>query len=195
MLYSRRRDGRDCFVELSATLTRHPLTGDMIAFMTERECNAEKVRETLMDKILAQQFDMVAYLVDGSYGVSIGDAARITRGSIFPITRFGGYQQYLDSQVRPALHGTPEYCAAVMEALSLDMIEVQTRIKEPYVANIAIEIDGEVFHKRFDFYLVDPEARFYIVLKSDTTELHREQAARNEQLRLALADAEQANVA
>ena len=195
VLYSRRRDGRDCFVELSATLTRHPLTGDMIAFMTERECNAEKVRETLMNKILAQQFDMVAYLVDGNYGVSIGDAARITRGSIFPTTRFGDYRQYLDSQVRPVLHGTPEYCAAAMEALSLDMIEVQTRIREPYVANIAIEIDGEVFHKRFDFYLVDPEARFYIVLKSDTTELHREQAARNEQLRAALADAQQANVA
>ena len=195
VLYSRRRDGRDCFVELSATLTRHPLTGDMIAFMTERECNAEKVRETLMNKILAQQFDMVAYLVDGSYGVSIGDAARITRGSIFPTTRFGDYQQYLDSQVRPVLHGTPEYREAAMTALSLDAIEVQTRIREPYVANIAIEIDGEVFHKRFDFYLVDPEARFYIVLKSDTTELHREQAARNEQLRLALADAEQANVA
>ena len=195
VLYSRRRDGRDCFVELSATLTRHPLSGDMIAFITERECNAEKVRETLMNKILAQQFDMVAYLVDGNYGVSIGDAARITRGSIFPTSRFGVYQQYLDNQVRPVLHGTPEYCAAAMEALSLDMIEVQTRIREPYVANIAIELDGEVFHKRFDFYLVDPEARFYIVLKSDTTELHREQAARNEQLRLALADAKAANVA
>ena len=195
VLYSRRRDGHDCFVELSASLTRHPLTGDMIAFMTERECNAEKVRETLMNKILAQQFDMVAYLVDGNYGVSIGDAARITKGSIFPTTRFGSYQQYLDNQVKPALHGTQEYCDAAMEALNLDTIEVQSRIKEPYVVNIAIEIDKEVFHKRFDFYLVDPEARFYIVLKSDTTELHREQAARNEQLRLALADAQQANVA
>ena len=195
VLYSRRRDGRDCFVELSATLTRHPLTGDMIAFMTERTCNAEKVRETLMNKILAQQFDMVAYLVDGNYGVSIGDASRVTRGSIFPLTRSGSYQQYLDNQVLPVLHGSEEYRKAAMAALSLDMIEVQTRIREPYVANIAIELDGGVFHKRFDFYLVDPDARFYIVLKSDTTELHREQAARNEQLRLALADAQQANVA
>ena len=195
VLYSRRNDGRDCFVEFSATLTRHPLTGDMIAFITERQCNAEKVRETLMTKILAQQFDMVAYLVDGNYGVSIGDAARITKGSIFPTSRFGVYQQYLDNQVSPVLYGTEEYRKAAMDALSLDMIEVQTRIKEPYVANIAIELDGEVFHKRFNFYLVDPEARFYIVLKSDITELHREQAARNEQLRHALANAQQANVA
>ena len=195
MLYSRRVDGRSCFVELSATLTRHPLSGDMIAFITERERNAKKVRTTLMNKILAQQFDMVAYLVDGSYGVSIGDAARITKGSIFPTSRFGVYRQYLDDQVAPVLHGTEEYRAAAMAALSLDTVETQTRVKEPYVVNIAIELDGEVFHKRFDFYLVDPEARFYIVLKSDTTELHREQAARNEQLRLALSDAQAANVA
>ena len=195
MLYSRRRDGSNCFVELTAALTRHPLTGDMVAFITERECNAEKVRETLMSKILAQQFDMVAYLVDGKYGVSIGDAKRITRGSIFPLTRSGDYQQYLDAQVQPVLSGTDEERAAAMEALSLDTVEVQTRIKEPYVASIAIELDGEVFHKRFDFYLVDPEARFYIVLKSDVTELHHEQEERNEQLRTALADAQQANVA
>ena len=194
-LYSRRRDGRDCYVEFSASMTRHPLTGDIIAFVTERECNAEKTRETLMSKILAQQFDMVAYLVDGKYGVSIGDASRITKGSIFPTTRFGDYQQYLETQVLPVLSGNAEYRAAAVQALMLDTIEVQTRLREPYVVNIAIEQDGETFHKRFDFYLIDPEARFYIVLKSDTTELHREQMARNEQLRAALANAEQANVA
>ena len=194
-LYSRRKDGRDCYVELSASLTRHPLTGDMIAFLTERECNAEKVRETLMNKILARQFDMVAYLVNGDYGVSIGDAERISHGSIFPLTRSGSYRQYLDNQVAPVLSGTKEQREAMLEALSLDMVEVQTRLSEPYVVSIAIEIDREIYHKRFDFYLVDEESRFYIVLKSDTTELHREQTVRNEQLRAALAEAQQANVA
>ena len=195
VLYSRRRDGRDCFVEVYAALTRHPLTGHMIAFLTERECNADKVRETLMSKILAQQFDMVAYLVNGDYGVSIGDAAQVAKGGIFPVTRSGVYQEYLDKQVRPALHGSEQYCQQAMEALSLEAVESQTRLREPYVVNIAIAIEGEIFHKRFDFYTVSPQARFYIVLKSDTTELHREQAARNEQLRSALAEAQQANVA
>ena len=195
ILYSRRKDGRDCFVEFSASLTRHPLTGDMIAFITERECNAEKVRETLLRKILAQQFDMVAYLVNGDYGVSIGNAAYIKKGSIFPLTRQGQYQQYLDNQVRPVLHGTEEYRETVMKALSLESVREQTRVHEPYVVNIAIEVDGEVFYKRFDFYPVSPEARFYIVLKSDVTELRREQSARNAQLRSALEEAQQANVA
>ena len=195
VIYSRRKDGRFCFVEYNAALTRHPLSGDMIAFITEQECNSEKVRETLMSKILARQFDMVAYLVDGTYGVTIGDAAHIGRGSIFPITRSGDYGQYLDTQVVPVLDGTEEQRRRVREALSLNVVEEQTKHHEPYVVNIACNLDGEVFHKRFDFYSIDPEAKFYIVLKSDTTEIHREQARRNEQLRIALEEARQANVA
>ena len=195
VVFSRRGNGRNCFVELSAAVTRHPLSGDVVAFITERECNAEKVRQTLLRKILARQFDMVAYLVDGKYGVTIGEAANITRGSIFPAARTGDYQTYLRQQVFPVLCGTEEYRKALLATFSMETVERQTRLREPYVVNIAIEIDGEIFHKRFDFYRVDPEARFYIVLKSDTTELSREQMERNRQLSSALADARQANQA
>ena len=195
VLYSQRKNGRFTYVEVTAALTRHPLTSDLIAFITERECNVEKVRELLTRKILARQFDMVAFLVNGAYGVGIGDASLIERGSIFPLTRSGGYAEYLESQVRPALHGGADYKEQAIRALSLDTVETETRTREPYIVNIEIEMDGEIFHKRFDFYRADPKAQFYVVLKSDTTELHREQAARNEQLRAALAEARQANVA
>ena len=84
MLYSVRGSGRSCFVNISASVTRHPLTGDIVAFITERRCNSEKVKDTLTNKILAQQFDMVAYLVDGGYGVTIGDSTQVHRGGISP---------------------------------------------------------------------------------------------------------------
>ena len=195
VLYSLRPNGEYHYVEFSAALTRHPFTSDMIAFMTERECNTVKVRSTLMSKILARQFDMVAFLINGHYGVSIGDASLIARGSIFPLTRTGVYREYLENQVFPVLHGSDEYKAAVRRALSLEEVEAQTHRQEPYIVNIAIQIDGEVCYKRFVFYLTDPKSRFYIILKSDTTELHREQARRNEELRAALEEARQANMA
>lgn len=195
VLYSRRKDGTFCYVNFSATLARHPLSGDVIAFITEEACNSEKVRETLMTKILVRQFDMVAYLVNGRFGVSIGDAARIQHGSIFPTSRSGIYEQYLCDQVFPVLSGSEEYKAATMKALSLETVARQLRHREPYVVNIAIEMDGEPYYKQFDFYSIDPESDFYVVLKSDTTELQREQIARNEQLRDALEEAKQASVA
>ena len=195
VLYSRRKSGRLCFVEFSAELTRHPMTGDIIAFITERECNSEKLREILMTKILAKQFDMVAYLAEGKYGVTIGDASRIRKGSIFPSERSGDYARYLDDQVLPVLDGDDDYKKGIMKALSLETVEKMAWKNDPYFVDIAIKTGGETFRKRFDFYAVAPDIKFYIVLKSDTTELQREQQRRNDQLRLALEEAERANVA
>ena len=195
VLYAIRADGHACFVKLTVSLTRHPITGDTIAFITEQECNSEKVCETLMSKILAEQFDMVAYLVDGQYGVTIGEAARVKHGSIFPTSSSGDYQAYLINQVAPVLSGTEEQQEAMLRALSLDAVEEQLKVKEPYVVNIAIEIGGETYYKQFDFFSIDPGAKFYILLKSDTTAIQKEQIAHNEQLRAALEAANQANVA
>ena len=195
VLYSVRQDGSVCFVRLSASITRHPLSGDLIAFITEQECNSEKVRETLMSKILAEQFDMVAYLVDGHYGVTIGQASKIKYGSIFPTTTQGEYDNYLRSQVMPVLSGTEEQKQAVARSLALETVEAQLRVREPYVVNISIEMNGEIYYKQFDFFSIAPEAKFYILLKTDTTEIQRAQIAQNTQLREALEAANQANVA
>ena len=195
VLYSRRRSGRRCFVNYTASLTRHPMTGDVVAFITEQECNSEKVKEMLLNRILARQFDAVAYLAEGRYGVVIGDTRSIERGNIFPITRSGDYDQYLESQVIPRLVGDEAQREAMAQSLRLETVERRLEQHSPYVAGITCEVDGEVFHKRFDFYAVDSEARFYILLASDTTAIQEEQMARNRQLADALEEAQQANVA
>ncbi len=195
IVFSRRPDGRVCFVNMSANMTRHPMTSDIIAFITERESNDEKVSQTLIDKILVRQFDMVSYISNGMYGVMVGDASLIKGGSIFPVTRTGDYSYYLKSQVIPVLCGSEEEKDDMSRDLSLDSIKSHLAVSEPYSVNIACEIDGATYYKRFDFFLVDPRADFFILLKSDTTAIHNLQQERNEQLRTALKEAEQANIA
>ena len=195
ILFSIRKDGHACFVNISANITRHPVNGDIIGFFTEHECNSEKVRGVLMSKILAERFDMVAYIVDGNYGVTIGEAAKVKHGSIFPITQKGVYWQYLENQVIPVLSGSDEQKIEMAKALSIENVEKELKVKEPYEVNIAIEMDGEIFYKQFSFFSVDREARFYILLKSDTTEVQKEHIALNEQLKTALDAANQANEA
>ena len=195
VLYTRRESGRVCFANISASITRHPLTGDVVAFITEQEYNSEKVNEILTDRILAEQFDMVAYLIDGRYGVTIGEAAKVKHGSIFPTTNSGSYQTYLDNQVYSVLSGDEEHRTKMIDALSLKTVKEQLAIKDPYVVNISIEMDGETYYKQFDFYKVDSEAEFYVLLKSDTTEIQKEHMKLNEQLKSALEAANQANVA
>jgi signal transduction histidine kinase/DNA-binding response OmpR family regulator len=195
IFFSRRPNGRECFVNYHVTLRREPETEDIIAFATEQDYNTEIVSHTVSRKALADQFDMITYIVSGKYGVVIGDESKIPNGSIFPHKRKGLYEDYLNNQVRPALTGTPEEREKFYKALTLEKVEQALEIHEPYEVNIHCFIDGEIYHKRFIFYLVDKEARFYILLKSDITKIQRAQFAKNEQLRNALEIANQANVA
>ena len=194
-LFSRRRDGHYCYVNYSAVFTRHPISNEIIIFIAEQEAGKEKVEGALLDKILARQFDMVAYLVNDKYSVVVGDASLIGKGSIFPITREGRYEEYLKNQVIPVLEGDDDAKNNISDALSLPTIRNNLKTSKPYVVNIACNIGGEIFYKRFDFYTIDPRADFFILLKSDTTEIQRKQIEQNTRLKDALTVAKQANVA
>ena len=194
-LFSRRRDGHYCYVNYRAVFTRHPISNEIIIFIAEQEAGKEKVEGALLNKILARQFDMVAYLVNDKYSVVVGDASLITKGSIFPVTREGQYDEYLKNQVIPVLVGDDDLIKNLGDALSLPTIKDKVKISEPYVVNIACNIGGEIFYKRFDFYAIDPRADFFILLKSDTTEIQQKQIEQNTRLRAALDQARQANVA
>ncbi len=195
VIFSRRQSGRQCFIKYSLSVRKAPDTGDLIAFMVETEYNSEKVTEVLNEKVLAQQYDMVSYIVNGSYGVVIGDSSNIKRGNIFPKQRNGYYMEYIREQVIPAasekLHDREE----LLRALSAQTVEEKLSQSEPYTVDVTCDIDGETYNKRFAFYTVDRETKFYILLKSDITDVIREQRQKNEALALALDEARQANIA
>ena len=192
-LFSRRKSGKLCYVHYSATMTRHPMTGDVEIFISESEANKEKVESALIEKILARRFDMISYIVNGNYGVIIGDSKFIEHGNIFPETRQGIYNDYLKNKIIPILSGDDETKKHFAESLDLKNIAEKIRVKEPHTVNITCEIDGEIFYKRFDFYLVDRQAEFFILLSSDNTKIQRKQIEQNNNLREALTEARQAN--
>ncbi|MBR1391794.1 MAG: response regulator [Lachnospiraceae bacterium] len=193
--YCHRQSGRQCFVKFSLSASKNPVTGDVIAFGVETECNTEMINDVLDNKILAQQYDMVTYLVGDYYGVVIGDAANIEKGSIFPKEKNGVYMDYVRNQVWPVVAGTEKEKEKVRQALLPENISRELEHAEFYTVDVNCEIDGEIFNKRFMYFVVDREAKYYILLKSDITEVIREQANRNELLANALDEAERANVA
>ena len=194
VIFSRRQSGRQCFIKYSASMRKDPVTGDVIVLGVETEYNSGKVTEVLNSKVLAKQYDMVSYIVGGSYGVVIGDRKNIKRGNIFPKQNNGSYMDYILGQVVPAaapVHDKEE----LLKALAADTVEKKLAESEPYTVDVTCEIEGETYNKRFAFYSVDPETKFYILLKSDVTDLIREQREQNEALALALEEAKQANIA
>ena len=193
--YCKRASGRQCFVKFSGSAAIDPVVGDVIAFGVETEYNTEKVTEVLNQRVLAQQYDMVAYIVGDHYGVVIGDSSNVKRGNIFPKERDGVYSEYINSQVIPAAASTVHEPDKLREALSADTVVQKLEHSDTYTVDMTCEDAGEVFYKRFTFYQVDKEAKFYLLMKSDITDVLREERERNTALADALRAAEQANAA
>ena len=191
--YCRRHSGRQCFVKFSGSAAIDPVTGDVIAFGVETEYNTEKVTEILNQRVLAQQYDMVSYIVGDHYGVVIGDAANIKKGNIFPKQRDGVYSEYIRTQVVPAASETAHDRAELLRALSAETVVKKLEESDTYTVDVTCEEDGELFFKRFTYYLVDREAQFYLLLKSDMTDVLREERERSIALADALRAAEEAN--
>ncbi|MBR1832164.1 MAG: response regulator [Ruminiclostridium sp.] len=195
VIFSKRQSGRRCFIRYSASMRKDPKTGDIIVLGVESEYNSEKVTEVLNSKVLASQYDMVSYVVSGSYGVVIGDPKNARKGNIFPRKKSGSYMDYIRDQVISAASAKHHDKNELLDALSPDTIEKKLEESEPYTVDIICDIGGELYNKRFAFYTVDKETTFYILLKSDMTDVVREQQERNEALTLALEEAKQANIA
>ena len=193
--YCRRESGRQCFVRFSRAVAVDPETGDLISFGSETVYNNEKASEVLNDKVLVSQYDMVTYIVDNNYSVVIGDASKIRRGSIFPKQRSGIYTEYIREQVLPAALKSAHDPEELARELSPEAIEAHLESDESYTIDITCEIDGEIYNKRFTFYAVDKNIRFYLLLKSDVTDVLRREHQNNEMLALALSEAEHANAA
>ncbi len=193
--YCRRESGKQCFVRYSMAVAHNPENGDLMLFAFENEYNNEKASEVLNEKVLVQQYDMVAYIVDNNYSVVIGDAEKIGKGSIFPKSRNGVYTDYIRDYVLESAYTEAHDIDELKSALSVDEIEKNLEKNESYTVNVVCRIDGDIYYKRFTYYAVDKDTKFYLLLKSDVTDVLRHEHEQNEILADALKSAEQANAA
>ncbi|MBR6710396.1 MAG: response regulator, partial [Selenomonadaceae bacterium] len=183
VLYSRLPNDSVFYVKITANVTRHPMSGNLIAFITEESNNPEKLASTINGKILGKQFDLVAYIARDIYDVAIGDAGMIEHGNIFPRVKHGSYSEYLETQIIPALSDDKDYRQRIRKAMDLKTVFEMFKVKEPYSVDIEVDMEDGHFYKRFDFYSVDPESEYCIVLKTDTTAVRLEQLEQEERKR------------
>ena len=77
------------------------------------------------------------------------------------------------------------------------MTRINKELKDniSYSVDVNVKLDGEVYNKRFTYYLVDKDSKTYILLKSDITDVLKEEKKRNDLLSAALEEAERASLA
>ena len=193
--YCRRRSGKQCFVRFAQAVAYEPETSDLMLFATETEYNNEKVSEVLNEKVLVRQYDMVTYIVDNNYSVMIGDASKIGRGSIFPKRSNGVYTDYIRQQVLPAASKKVHNIKELKTAFAPETIAANLKEQESYSVHLTCEIEGKIYYKVFTYYAVDLKTNFFLLLKSDVTDVLKREQKQHEILADALNIAQHANEA
>ena len=194
-IYARRKSVRNGYFLMEAALAQQPVTGEVIAFITERDYNRDMIDRVIWNKALSEEYDGIAYIASGQLGVVLY-SDRPKRPDI--LLSGDGEQDYADVVRRlvGALDlGTAENADELLNALKLDKIERELSEKDAYAVDFSYRAENVFFYKRFTFFAADREAHFYALLISDTTEIRREQEEQNRKLEEALERAKASSAA
>ncbi len=188
----RRGDGEAGYVQFSATLSIMPVSGDVIAFIREQPHNEEVIHEALLKDVLMDQYDRIAYLIDGKYRVVISNVGKKT-GLLLPDDEEDSYESIylnyiLPSQVRDKNAEGPN-------PLRLSVIDKALAENRVYEVDAPFIRDGEERYKHISFYCIEPTSKFYLMLVSDSTAIQETQRAQNQRLSELLDEATRANQA
>ena len=194
VLLVRQADGLPTYVQIEVALTKMPVSGDVIAFLTERPYNEQVVNDTLLESVLMDQYDRIAYLIDGHYHPLISDSNQ-KKGKLLPDDEGEtDYESLYYNYILPAQPKDREKSDGP-NPLRLSVIDKALAENTVYDVNAPFVIDGETRYKHIVFYRIDHRAKFYLMLLSDSTSVQEEQIARNKQLTDALAEAVRSNQA
>ncbi len=183
----RRENGEAGYVRLEATLSKMPVSGDIVAFIIERPYNEEVVRRTLLETVLMDQYDRIAYLIDGKYRVIVSNAGKKTN-LLLPGDEDDTYESLYLNYILPAMPRDWEKGGAP-NPLRLSVVDKALAENPVYDINAPFIIEGEKRYKHITFYRIDSGAKFYLMLIADSTELQEEQKAQNQRLTDALEQA------
>ena len=190
-LLIRRSDGEPSFVSFEAALRKKPVSGDVVAFLIERPCNEETVRQALTDKVLMDQYDRIAYIVEGKSFVMASNYGK-KEGVLLPAGE-DTYESLYLNYILPALDRDREQAPGQPNPLRLSVIDKALEEKDVYEVSAPFVIDGARRYKQFSFYRIAGKAKFYLMLLADSTGVQEEQARQNRLLSEALAESERSN--
>lgn len=183
IVYACRKSKKYGYYLLEASIAQQPMTGDVIAFITERDYNRDMIDEIIWKKALCEEYDGIAYIACGQLGIVLSGDRRVLQDLKSHGQENLEYEAYIRNWIGSLdLAQDPD---GLLEALSLERIEAELSDKDAYTVDFSFHREEETY-KRFTFFAADREGHFYTVMISDTTEIRREQEKQNRILEEAL---------
>ena len=194
IVYARRKSVKNGFFILEATLAQQPVTGDVIAFITERDYNKEMIDRTIWSRALSEQYDGIAYIASGQLGVVLSGEPEGRSDGVVPTQAETDYAAYARRLAAQACE-EPEEQEALLAALDLDRIRQELEQNDSTTVDLSLSSPEGPRYKRFTFFIADKPSDFYAFLISDTTSIRQAQQEQNRLLGEALEQAKASNAA
>ncbi len=182
-----RKNGEAGYIRFAATLSKMPVSGDVVAFIIEEPYNEEVIRQALLKDVMMDQYDRIAYLVDGKYRVIISNAGKKT-GLLLPDDEDDTYESLYLNYILPTMVRDGDKNTGP-NPLRLSVIDKALAENKVYDVNAPFIREGETRYKHIVFYRIDRASKFYLMLVSDSTSVQEEQTAQNQRLSDALEEA------
>ena len=178
------------WVHAIVILSKRPGSDDIIAFSAMSDISKEKMVEQIMNHIVTDQYDYIACIQAERNQIDMVTVKEQYSKTFYSSLNYEetmrkAIEEYVVSEDKERCKQFM-LCSSIVEALEKE---------DKYATSYAINENGEVRNKRIEFFYIDKESKIIAVLRSDYSEIQKQQIEQEEVLRKALKDAQQASVA
>ncbi len=186
------RDRKLRWLKCRMNFVRRPESGDVIAFITETDITREKIVETIMDQVVASQYDYVMCIRCDDKSTNIIHINQ-QEGDNVDIHDSHDYDESV--RLYAEKYVLPEERPAFLAFMDLDRAWSLLSDGLPCAQTFSFVIDGQLCYKKLGFYCIDKESRLLVNVRTDFTDVHLAQVEQEAQLREALRLANEAGQA
>lgn len=179
IILARRKDDVPSYVILEAELTKMPVSGDIVALISEKEYNEEIVKNTLLEKVMTDEYDRIAYIIGNRYRILLKNDSK-KEGILLPPDPEGDYESFYYNYVLPSMIREP---GSGPNPMRLSVVEAELEKNDFYEVDSLFNIDGRILRKHIRYYTVDRNAKFYVMLITDVTRISDDLSGNKEKIK------------
>jgi len=193
MDYIYRINGRPSrWLRASMTLTQRSVSGDTIGFCYVEDIHKNKIIESIMDEVLIDKYDFIAS-IDADTGSA--EIACINERTADVEAIHGGmdYDAIMRDYIKD--HVVEEEKEKCVDFMTIENVVKRLDNGEKVSSLFTVMENYVLSYKKLDYYYIDQETRLITMIRTDFTDIQKQQLDQEEKLRLALDSAQQANIA
>ncbi len=182
-------DGSVIWVNLSSKTYCDPDTGDVMSFMYTHDIDKERTMQTIVDRITDIGYEFLGLIFLETRKLHYVRASSLEAGCLTDVDEM--YDQRIEEFTN--LYAEQSIRCEARERISIERICKELENNLVYTCALPLNIKGKIYRKKWEFAYLDENKSSIMMTRSDVTELFLQQEQQRENLRNALAQAEQAN--